>query len=70
MALHYDMDFTGKPDGLSIEKYIAHYKLLYPQWWRSKVKDYLSKDAKTWWWNLANHKGCIGLKMRNLKNYF
>ena len=53
--LHYDMYFTGNPDGPSIEKHIAHYKLVYPQWWRLKVNDYLLEDAKTWWWNLVNH---------------
>ena len=31
MAMYYDMYFTGKPDGPNIEKYIAHYKLVYPQ---------------------------------------
>lgn len=55
MAMYIDMYFTGKLDGPSIEKYIAHYKLLYPQWWRLKVRDCLIEDAKTWWWNSVNH---------------
>ena len=56
MTFYYEMDFTGKPDGLSIEKYITHYNLVYPQWWRSKVRDNLLEDVRTWWWNLANHE--------------
>ena len=70
MALYYDMYFTGKPDGPSIEKYIAHYKLVYPQWWRLKVKDYLSKDVKTWWWNLFNHDRVYRLQNKEFEKLF
>ena len=70
MALYYDMYFTGKPYGISIEKYISHYKLVYPQWWRSKVKYYLSEDAKTWWWNLFNHKRVYRLEDEEFEKLF
>ena len=55
MEIYNEMYFTGKPDGCSSEKYIAHYKLVYPQLWRFMVKYHLLEDAKTWWWNSINH---------------
>ena len=55
MVMYIDMYFTRKLDGPSIEKYIAHYKLVYPQWWRLKVKDCLNESAKTEWRNSVNH---------------
>ena len=54
MEMYDEMYFTGKYDGPSIEKYIAHHKLLYGQQCRLKVKDYLRDDAYIWWWNSVN----------------
>lgn len=70
MALYYDMYFTGKPDGPSIEKYIAHYTLVYPQWWRLKVKDYLSENVKTWWRNLVNQDRVYRLEDEEFEKFF
>ena len=70
MAMYNDMYFTGKPNGPSIEKYIAHYKLVYTQWWRFMVKDRLLEDAKTWWWNSVNHDKVDMLHDEEFEQFF
>ena len=70
MEMYNGMYFIGKSDGPSIEKYIAHYKLVYPQWWRLKVKDRFIEDAKTWWWRLVNHERVYRLKGEEFENLF
>ena len=70
MEIYNKMYFTRKPDGPSIEKYITHYKLVYPQWWRSKVRDNLSEDARTWWWNLVNHERVYKLEDEEFEKLF
>lgn len=62
--------FIGKPDGPSIEKYIAHYKLVYLELWRFMVKDRLLEDAKTWCWNLVNHGKVYMLQDEEFQQFF
>ena len=70
MAMYNDMDFTRKLDGPSIEKYISHYKLVYPQCQRLKMKDHLIEDAKTWWWNSINHDRVYMLQDEEFEQFF
>jgi hypothetical protein len=70
MEIYNEMYFIRKPDGPSIEKYIAHYKLVYPQWWRLKLNDYLTEDAKTWWWNSVNHDRVYMLQDEEFEQFF
>lgn len=64
------MYFTRKLDGLSIEKYIAHYNLVYPQLWRFMVKYRLLEDVKTWWWNSVNHDRVYMLQDEEFEQFF
>jgi hypothetical protein len=70
MEIYNEMYLTEKPDGPSIEKYIAHYKLVYPLLWRFMVKYRLLEDAKTWWWNLVNHDRVYMLQDEEFEQFF
>ena len=70
MDIYNKIYFTRKPDGPSIEKYIAHYKLVYLQWWRFMVKDHLLEDDKTWWWNAVNHDRVYMLQDEEFEQFF
>ena len=70
MAMYYDMYFTRKLDGPSIGKYIAHYKLVYLQWWGLKVKYFLIEEAKTWWWNSINNEMVYILQDEEFEKFF
>ena len=34
------------------------------------MKDYLSDDARTWWWNIANHERVYRLEDEEFENLF
>lgn len=70
IEIYNKMYFTGKPDGPSNEKYIAHYKLIYPQLWRFMVKDRLLEDAKTWRWNSVIHDRVYMLQDEEFQQFF
>ena len=64
----YDvMYFAGKYYGPSIEKYIAHYKLVTVQWWILKVKYYLQENAYITKLTMTCY---ICFQKKSLRNYF
>jgi len=62
------MIFTGKDDGLTIEKFIESQKRDCPWCWKEKIGYYLKDEAAIWWKSLESEilKLCCADKIEKL----